>query len=191
MGELIRKMTDKFLEVNFGPGVPAKTFQLTEVQDNTFMLATRDSVIDLVETYTQWLQKNFMIRESRYQQMIQLRAGLIHDLDEGLSSLAVNSVKFTNESLMGANEIDDSDWTSTIQRLQVGQPQNAEEMMLEERVDSSDNLFIGCVGGTLLQWSISEKKVIKEYGEVMISCITALRTTADKKHLFISDRNAS
>jgi len=73
------------------------------------MLTTKDSIIDLVGTYTQWLQNNLMTGESSYQQMIQLRAGLIHDLDEGLSSLAINSVKFTNESLVGANEIDDSD----------------------------------------------------------------------------------
>jgi len=57
-------------------------------------------------------------------------------------------------------------------------------MMLEEKTDSSDNLFIGCDDGTLLQWSISQKKVIKDYGKIT-GCIDRLKTTADKKHLFV------
>merc|ERR1712085_136586 len=116
--------------------------------------------------------------ESKYQQMIQLRAGLIRDLGEDLSSLAIDSVKLTNESLMGVNEIGDSELTSTIQVLQVAEPENTEEMVLEEKVDSSDNLFFGCKYGRLLQWSISKKQVIKDYGVIMKDHICALRTTA-------------
>ena len=136
-------MLPKYLEVQTGPGEPAMKFQLVEVEENTFMLPTRESVIDLIETCSKWVDKNSMMRESGYQKMIQLRAGLIHDLGESMSSLAIDSVNFTNESLMGANKLDDSTWTNDIQELKVAQNRDVEEVMLEEKVGCSDNLFIG------------------------------------------------
>jgi hypothetical protein len=50
----------------------------------------------------------------------------------------------------------------------------------------SDNLFIAGEG-TLLQWSIANKKVVKDFGDLMDSNeIWALEITADKKSLFIA-----
>ena len=43
-------MTQKYLEIIIGLDSPPKTFLLTEVDDKTFMLSTKDSIIDLVET---------------------------------------------------------------------------------------------------------------------------------------------
>lgn len=53
----------------------------------------------------------------------------------------------------------------------------------------SDSQFIGCIGGTLLLWSIRSRKVIKDYRKIMTDSISAIRTTADKKTLFLADRN--
>ena len=53
----------------------------------------------------------------------------------------------------------------------------------------SDSLFIGDQYGRLQQKSIRQKKAIKNYGWVMESGILVLRTTLDKKHLFVCDSN--
>jgi hypothetical protein len=39
----------------------------------------------------------------------------------------------------------------------------------------------------LMQWSISKKKVTKDYGEVMVQFIHSMVQTSDKKYLFVSD----
>jgi hypothetical protein len=48
-------------------------------------------------------------------------------------------------------------------------------------------LFIGGYK-ILLQWSISQQKVTKDYGNIMASGILSMVQTSDKKHLFVSDR---
>jgi hypothetical protein len=51
----------------------------------------------------------------------------------------------------------------------------------------SDSLFIGCENGKLMQLSIRQKKVIKNYGKIMNSGIAISTITGDKKLLFLSD----
>jgi WD40 repeat protein len=55
---------------------------------------------------------------------------------------------------------------------------------------NSDSLYIGCYGGTLLIWSIRQRKVHKDYWRIMTDSISAFITTADKKTLFLGDRNS-
>jgi hypothetical protein len=52
----------------------------------------------------------------------------------------------------------------------------------------SDSLFIGCANRTLLQYSTRQRKLTKAHLEITPYEISALRTTADKKHLFIGDK---
>jgi hypothetical protein len=51
----------------------------------------------------------------------------------------------------------------------------------------SDSLFIGDQYGRLQQTSTRQRKVIKHYGCVMEGYICSLKTTPDKKHLFVGD----
>jgi WD40 repeat protein len=53
----------------------------------------------------------------------------------------------------------------------------------------TDNLFIG--GSKLIQWSVSKKKVTKDYGGIVVGCITSMVQTSDKNHLFLSDEYGS
>ena len=55
----------------------------------------------------------------------------------------------------------------------------------------SDNLFIGGKDGRLSQVSIRQKKVIKHYGKIMPDNILALKTTANKKILFVGDQRGN
>jgi hypothetical protein len=48
------------------------------------------------------------------------------------------------------------------------------------KVRHSDSMFIGCKEGKLIQWSIRQRKVIKNYGQVIEENITAMSTTPDK-----------
>jgi hypothetical protein len=47
-------------------------------------------------------------------------------------------------------------------------------------------LFIGGKK-TLLQWSISQQKVTKDFGNIMTGRIESMVQTSDKKYLFVSD----
>jgi hypothetical protein len=132
-------MTQKLLEVYFGADAPSKKFPLHEISENTFMLATKDSLTDLVGTCTHWLQQNFMMIESCYQDIINLRSGLT--------------------------------LTPTLPTLQP-------------KTKGPDNLFIGCDDGTLLQYSIAQQKIIKNYGKLGEK-IFEIKTTPDKKNLFV------
>jgi WD40 repeat protein len=63
-------------------------------------------------------------------------------------------------------------------------PDFHEEMI--EVADQADNLFIGGEN-KLWQWSVSQKKVTKDYGEIMAGRILSMVQTSDKKYLFVSD----
>ena len=67
-------------------------------------------------------------------------------------------------------------------------PPPAEQIVISQ-TQVSDHLFIDLGYGRLLQWSIRQKKAIKNYGWVMESGILVLRTTLDKKLLFVCDSN--
>jgi hypothetical protein len=56
------------------------------------------------------------------------------------------------------------------------------------KVPHSYSMFIGFKDGKLIQWSIRQRKVIKNYGQVIEENITAMSTTPDKKNLILGDR---
>jgi WD40 repeat protein len=49
-------------------------------------------------------------------------------------------------------------------------------------------LFLGGYGG-LKQWSVSQKKVTKDYSDIMAGHINSMVQTSDKKYLFVSDQS--
>jgi WD40 repeat protein len=55
-----------------------------------------------------------------------------------------------------------------------------------KEADQADHLFIGG-RKKLMQWSISQQKVTKDFGNIMASAILSMVQTSDKKYLFFSD----
>jgi WD40 repeat protein len=55
-----------------------------------------------------------------------------------------------------------------------------------KEADSADHLFIAA-SGTLLQWSVTQKKVTKDYGNITVGYINSMVQTSDKKYLFVPD----
>ena len=51
-------MACKFLEIGSGQNLPAKRFEIVEVEKNIFMLKTEDSHVGLVGTIQKWLKSN-------------------------------------------------------------------------------------------------------------------------------------
>ena len=49
----------------------------------------------------------------------------------------------------------------------------------------ADNLFVG--GSELMLWSVSQKKVTKEYDDIMAGRNNSMVQTSDKGFLFVSD----
>jgi hypothetical protein len=65
--------------------------------------------------------------------------------------------------------------------IEIGPGQN-----LPPTIKEADNLFIG--GKKLLiQWSVSKKKVTKDYGDIIAGCIRSAVQTSYRKYLFFSD----
>jgi WD40 repeat protein len=58
------------------------------------------------------------------------------------------------------------------------------------QADYADNFFIG-TRGKLMQWSVSQRKVTKDHGDIMTDHITGMVQTSDKKYLFLSDDEGS
>jgi hypothetical protein len=57
---------------------------------------------------------------------------------------------------------------------------------MTEEPDLADSLFVGG-DRKLMQWSVRQKKVIKDYGDIMADHIYSMVKTSGKKYLFVSD----
>jgi hypothetical protein len=55
-----------------------------------------------------------------------------------------------------------------------------------KEADHADNLFISGER-KLMQWSVSQKKVTKDYGDIMAGIIRSMVLTSRKNYLFLSD----
>jgi hypothetical protein len=77
---------------------------------------------------------------------------------------------------------------SSVTAIQQKKRKIATEIMESLKPQRSDSLIIGCANRTLLQYSTRQRKLTKAPLEITPYEISALRTTADKKHLFIGDK---
>jgi hypothetical protein len=48
-------MTCKFIEISLGQNLPPMKFEIVEVEENNFILKTKDSHAGLLETLQKWL----------------------------------------------------------------------------------------------------------------------------------------
>jgi hypothetical protein len=63
-------MACKFLEISSGQNLPPMKFKIVEVQNDTFMLKTKDSHIGLLGTLDSWLKNNYLMDASSYSVML-------------------------------------------------------------------------------------------------------------------------
>jgi hypothetical protein len=180
-------MNPKFIEISSGQNLPIKKFEIVEVQKDNFMLKTKESHADLLQTLDKWLQTYYSIGESAYSAMLWERSSCMGQvLSEGITSdFNIDQMDMT-ESRVGVNNIlDESVWDEdAIRQLVVGPRRNVEEMT--EETDLADSLFVGGQR-KLKQWSVRQKKVTKDYGDIMAARIFSMVKTSDKKYLFVSD----
>jgi hypothetical protein len=54
------------LEVSMGDGAMVKTFELLEVGPRTFMVKRKDTIVDLVQSLTEWCYENALMKEADY-----------------------------------------------------------------------------------------------------------------------------
>ncbi len=108
------------------------------------MLKTKQSCAQLFQTLDNWLQRNYLVKESVYSAMLWERSSSMRQvLSEGITSdFNVDQMEMT-ESMVGVNNIlDESVWDDdAIQQLVVGPRRNLEEMI--EETDLADSLFVG------------------------------------------------
>jgi hypothetical protein len=98
--------------------------------------------------------------------------------------LDVNSIDM-NTSIACNNTLEESVFCiDTFREGSLGPRGNLEEMV--EEADAADNLFVGGKK-KLMQWSVSQGKVTKDWGNVMAGDIESMCQTSDKKYLFVSD----
>jgi hypothetical protein len=68
--------------------------------------------------------------------------------------------------------------------VEIGPGQNL--LPTSKEADQADSLFKGGYQ-KLVQWSVSQNKVTKDYGDIMPGIIHSMVQTSDKKYLFVSD----
>jgi WD40 repeat protein len=59
-------------------------------------------------------------------------------------------------------------------------------MLKTKETDLADSLFVGGER-KLMQLSVRQMKVIKDYGDIMAGDISSMVKTSDNKYLFVSD----
>lgn len=82
----------RHLEVNFGPGVAPRKFEVVEVEFNVFMLTTKETIFELVDTLTDWLHKNPMVSENRYKQMVRTRRRQKASISAEFQNLSISDI---------------------------------------------------------------------------------------------------
>jgi hypothetical protein len=82
----------RHLEVNFGPGETPRKFEVVEVEFNVFMLTTKETIFELVDTLTDWLHKNPMVSENRYKQMVRTRRRLKSSISTEFRDLSISDI---------------------------------------------------------------------------------------------------
>ena len=89
----------KMLEVNFGKNIEPTRFQLTDVGDDCFVLSKWDHVSLLSQLLNEWIQQNIIISEQEYQKMVNIRSGLIDDLEEAIDSFFFDSNAYFKQNV--------------------------------------------------------------------------------------------
>jgi hypothetical protein len=180
-------MTPKFIEIGSGQNLPPKIFEIVEFQKDHFMLKTKEYHADLLQTLDKWLQTYYSMGESAYSAMLWERSSSMRQvLSEGINSdsnvdrVNMPQSKVGVNNILGESVCDDD----AIGQLVVGSRLNLEEMI--EEADLADSLFVGGMD-ELMQWSVCQKKVTKDYGDIMADDIRSMAKTSDKKYLFVSD----
>ena len=138
------EMPPKFIEIGSGQNLPPKKFEIVEVQKDHFMLKTKESHADLLQTLDKWLQRYYSMGESLYSAMLCKRSSSMRQvLSEGICSDFNNDQMDMTESMVGVNKILDESVCDddAIGQLVVGPCQNLEEMT--EEPDLADSLFLG------------------------------------------------
>ena len=91
-------MNPKILEISDGQNWRTKTFEIVEVQTDTFMLKSKDSHVGLLGTLNKWLKHNSKMGDYRYRVMLWERSSSMRPvLGEGMTS-------DFNVDLVGMNE---------------------------------------------------------------------------------------
>ena len=158
-------MACKHLEIGLGIGAAPKKFEIVEVENNTFMLKTIDLHYGIFGWIDLCLKKKNSILGSSHNDMSY----------SDMLSMRLSSMR---------QVLSEHDRT----KILVNPNPNLEKMI--KKADLEDNLFIGGYR-KLVQWSISQKKIIKDDGSNMAGDICSMVQTSDKKYLFLSDVKGS
>lgn len=75
------------LEVNYGPNCLPHQFSLTEIDSCTFTLSSKDDIATLIKILTKWMQENFLLSQSDYNDLILSRIPTLNTLDGDLAYL--------------------------------------------------------------------------------------------------------
>jgi hypothetical protein len=87
MLNLNKKMASKFLEISSGKELPRRGCEIIEVEPNIFMLKTKESYVGLLESLEMWLEKNYRMEESEYNDILwQRSSSMMQVLSECLST---------------------------------------------------------------------------------------------------------
>jgi hypothetical protein len=141
-------MERKFLEIGLGMGVATKKFEIVEVEKNTYMLKTIDLYFGIFGWTDLCLKNKNSFPKSSH------------------NDISYSEMLLQRSSSM-RQVLREYDGTKCL----VDPNCNLEKMI--KKADLEDNLFIGGYQ-KLVQWSINQKKVIKDDGSNMAGDICSM-----------------
>jgi hypothetical protein len=154
-------MERKFLEIGLGIGVATKKFEIVEVEKNTYMLKT----IDLHYKISGWTD-------------------LCLEHKNSFPKISYNDISYSEMLSQRSSSMRQVPSEHYSPKCLADPDHNLDEMI--KKADLEDILFIGGYR-KLVQWSIRQKKVVKDHGSHMAGYILSMVQTSDKKYLFLSD----
>lgn len=204
----------KYLNLDFSE-TSCKKFEIVAVDQNSYVLKEKSTIIELGNTLVDWLDIFLDMNEIEYKKMVEFKAKNINftECDYSFAKSTWTKYEFKESQLKASNDITRS-FVDELGVLELIKIKKSKRNSISEKFDTesqnqtetkfltsnfskekpkckqdftinSDYQFIGCELGYQYKWSISEKRMLKYYGQIHNASIASMSITNDKQMLYI------
>lgn len=187
------------LEVSMGDGDIVKTFELLEVGPRTFMLKRKDTIVDLVQSLTEWCQENALMKEADYQDLLRRRAmvtnptgKILQHYTENLGSHPTPEQNFNSGEILYLGDPFGKVLNFSInERKSTKDYGDLMDYSISAVATTSDRkyIFMGDEKGSLSQIDLDNGHLLREYPKLHRGKLKNMVITHDDQFIFTGDLN--
>ena len=173
---------------------PAK-FHITQLKNGNYVLSNFADHYRLMYVLKDWQKTHSLIQnpDELYKTLLETSKSIPKvDIDNSgwfkdLPSLDVSSLEISSF----ASEIE-----KDFSKMPLSDLKSDQRMTLQDKDFSKNNImkslkgdrvFIGCKHGYLYEYSMNEKRIVHDFGQILDDDISSMATTFDNKYLFVCD----